>query len=131
MKDKLAKDDDDDLLDHYDIDFSKAKPNRFAALFGPLKPGGRVVYLDPEIAERFETSEDVNQVLKVVVNAMLGTNHTKKSSSTKACVKKPTKASKKPGLFKKWKMVSGKVTPIQATTTAAAKKTVKVKKPPQ
>ncbi len=61
---------DDDLLDHYDIDFSKAKPNRFAALFGPLKPGGRVVYLDPEIAERFATSEDVNRVLKMLVEVM-------------------------------------------------------------
>ena len=28
-------DNSDELLDHYDLDFSKAKPNRFAALFNP------------------------------------------------------------------------------------------------
>ena len=71
MNDKPVKDDDDDdLLDHYDIDLSKAKPNRFAAMFGPLKSGGRVVYLDPEVAERFTTSEDVNRLLKALLETM-------------------------------------------------------------
>jgi hypothetical protein len=62
--------DDDDLRDHYDFDYRQAKPNRFAAMFGPLKPGGRVVYLEPEVAERFPTSEDVNRVLKALLDTM-------------------------------------------------------------
>lgn len=135
MTDKTVND--DELRDHYDFDFSNAKPNPYAALFGPLKPGGRVVYLDPEIAERFETSEEVNQVLKDVVEAMLRTNNSKKSSSTKACVKKKQtsnsviNAFKTQGLLKKWKMVSGKMNLIQTTKIAAPKKTVKkhAKKP--
>ncbi|MFM9963950.1 MAG: hypothetical protein ACKV2Q_22335 [Planctomycetaceae bacterium] len=56
MNDKPTNEDDDELLDHYDIDFSKATPNRFAAAF---RPGGCLVYLEPEVAARFPTSEDV------------------------------------------------------------------------
>ena len=70
MSDKPVNEDDDDFLDHYDIDFSKAKPNRFAPLFGPLKSGGRVIYLDPEVAERFTTSEEVNRLLKALLETM-------------------------------------------------------------
>ena len=70
MTDKPLTDDDDDLLDHYDLDYSKAKPNRFAAMLGPLKSGGRVVYLEPEVAERFQTSEEVNRLLKALLESM-------------------------------------------------------------
>lgn len=96
MKDKLAKDDDDDLLDHYDIDFSLAKPNRFASLFAPLKPGGRVVYLDPEIAERFATSEDVNRVLKTLVEVMRAPTRVRKPRPTKVRAVKSPRKHKKP-----------------------------------
>jgi hypothetical protein len=60
----------DDLRDHYDFDYRQMKPNRYAALFGPLKPGGRIVYLEPEVAARFPTSEDVNRALKSLLDAM-------------------------------------------------------------
>ena len=70
MNDKPANEDDDELLDHYDIDFSKAKPNRFAASLGSLKSGGRVFYLEPEVAERFASSEEVNRLLKALLEAM-------------------------------------------------------------
>ena len=70
MSDQPVNEEDDDLLDHYDIDFSKAKPNRFAPLFAPLKSGGRAVYLDPEVAERFTTSEEVNRLLKALLQTM-------------------------------------------------------------
>ena len=70
MSEKPVNEEDDDLLGHYDIDFSKAKPNRFAPLFGSLKSGGRAIYLDPEVAERFTTSEEVNRLLKALLETM-------------------------------------------------------------
>jgi hypothetical protein len=57
----------DELRPEYQFDYSKAKPNRFAA---GLKKGGRVVVLDPEVAEVFRTSEDVNAVLRALLQTM-------------------------------------------------------------
>ena len=94
MNDKPLND--DELRDHYDFDFSKAKPNRYAALFGPLKPGGRVVYLDPEVAERFATSEDVNRVLKTLVEVMLPPKSVRKAQPTKARTAKQPRKHKRP-----------------------------------
>ena len=86
----------DELRDHYDIDFSKAKPNRYAAMLGPLKPGGRVVYLDQEVAERFTTSEDVNRVLKTLVEVMPPPKSVRKPRPTKLRVAKTPRKHKKP-----------------------------------
>jgi hypothetical protein len=44
----------DDLRPEYKFDYRKAKPNRFAA---KLKKGGRLVVLDPEIAEVLQDSK--------------------------------------------------------------------------
>ena len=102
MNEKPVNDADDDLLDHYDIDFSKAKPNPYAAMFGPLRSGGRVVYLDPEVAERFATSEDVNRVLMALVKTMPPANIAKKTLPTQTRATKPTRANaRKPGPPKK------------------------------
>ena len=60
----------DDLRDEYDFDYSKAKPNRFATSHGSLKSGGRVFYLEPEVASRFASSEEVNRLLKALLEAM-------------------------------------------------------------
>lgn len=57
----------DDLAPEYRFDYSKAQPNRFA---GELKPGTRVVLLDPDIAEVFTTQEDVNAMLRAVIKNM-------------------------------------------------------------
>ena len=57
----------DELRDEYDFDYSKGKPNRFAK---PLPPGGRVVYLEPEVAKRFADSNEVNRLLKAIMEAM-------------------------------------------------------------
>ena len=95
MNDKPMHDD-DELRDHYDFDFSKAKPNRYAAMFGPLKPGGRVVYLDPEVAERFASSEEVNRVLKTLVEVMPPQKSVRKPRLTKARVAKGSRTRKKP-----------------------------------
>lgn len=57
----------DDLRDEYQFDYSKAKPNRFAA---GLQKGGRLVVLDPEVAAAFQQSQSVNAVLKALLKTM-------------------------------------------------------------
>jgi len=57
----------DELREEYRFDYSKAKRNRFA---GELPPGGRVVYLEPEVAAVFTDSAQVNRLLKAVLAAM-------------------------------------------------------------
>ncbi len=57
----------DELRDEYQFDYSKAKPNRFAA---KLKKGGRLVVLDPEVAAAFAGSETVNAVLRALLQTM-------------------------------------------------------------
>ena len=57
----------DELRAEYDFDYSKAKPNRFAA---SLKKGGRLVVLDPEVAATFESSDTVNAVLRALLLTM-------------------------------------------------------------
>jgi hypothetical protein len=53
--------------EEYQFDYSKAKPNRFAA---KLKNGGRLVVLNPEVAAVFAGSEIVNAVLKALLQTM-------------------------------------------------------------
>jgi hypothetical protein len=57
----------DELRPEYEFDYRQAKPNRFAA---GLKPGGRIVVLEPEVAEVFHSSQDVNELLRAVMHAM-------------------------------------------------------------
>ncbi len=57
----------DEMRPEYEFDYRQAKPNRFAA---GLKKGGRVVMLDPEVAEVFRTSQDVNAVLRALLQTM-------------------------------------------------------------
>ena len=57
----------DELREEYDFDYTRAKPNRFSP---PLPPGGRLVYLEPEIAKRFTDSSTVNRLLKAILEAL-------------------------------------------------------------
>ena len=66
QKDKLVSVENDDLQTHYDFDYSKAKPNRFAARLAQEQV---MVVLDPDIAAVFPTSEAVNEALRVLVAA--------------------------------------------------------------
>lgn len=56
-----------DMLPEYRFDYSKAKPNRFAA---QLKRGNRAVILDPDVAAVFSTPESVNAVLRALIETM-------------------------------------------------------------
>ena len=55
---------DDELLPEYRFDYGKGRPNRFAAI---VRPGSRVVVLDPDVAEFFTTTEQVNALLRAVI----------------------------------------------------------------
>ncbi|NKQ34640.1 MAG: hypothetical protein HF973_03390 [Chloroflexi bacterium] len=60
-------DENNELLDHYDFDYSKAKPNRFAAR---IDQESVIVVLDPDVADIFPTSEVVNDTLRAVAAAL-------------------------------------------------------------
>jgi len=65
MKKKSSDNLDDDLRPHYDFDFSKMKPNRFAGIQLSVP-----IYLDDDMAEVFDSSEAVNTVLRSVIRTM-------------------------------------------------------------
>ena len=58
---------DGDMLEEYQFDYSKARSNRFAP---KIPEGGRVIVLDPDIAEVFTTPESVNAVLRALIATM-------------------------------------------------------------
>jgi hypothetical protein len=56
----------DELRDHYDFDYSKARPNRFASRFA----GNTIaVVLDDDVASVFQSSEAVNSFLRSAISA--------------------------------------------------------------
>ena len=61
---KIRPVDKDDLLPEYIIDYSKARPNRFAARFNKESV---TVVLDPDIARVFTTPGSVNAALRALI----------------------------------------------------------------
>ncbi len=57
----------DDLLPHYEFDYSKAQPNIFASY---LTEQAGYIKLQPDVRKFFKTSEDVNKVLRAIINAI-------------------------------------------------------------
>lgn len=57
----------DDMKPEYDLDYRKAKSNRF---IGQTSENRLVVLLDPDISEIFATPDSVNKVLRALVNNM-------------------------------------------------------------
>ena len=86
MKKTSSNDLDDDLRPHYDFDYKKMKPNRFARVDFEFDDGTRRVLLDADVAATFESSQAVNEVLRSVIRAM-------RTAGTK--VKTPAKATKR------------------------------------
>lgn len=56
--------DKNELLPEYDLDYAKAKPNRFAAKYQQTQ---RTVVLDNDVAESFPSAESVNEALRFLV----------------------------------------------------------------
>lgn len=57
-----------EMLPEYELDYRKARPNRFATRTAQVQR--TVVVLDPDIAEVFTTPEAVNNFLRALIMAM-------------------------------------------------------------
>lgn len=56
-----------DMRSHYQFDYSKARPNRFA---GRALSNRIVVMLDPDVSKVFNTTESVNTILRALISNM-------------------------------------------------------------
>ena len=63
----INPDEQDEMLEHYDFDYSQAKPNRFASA---LNKQGTFIQLEPDIQKVFKTSEEVNNALRILISAI-------------------------------------------------------------
>ena len=59
--------DGDKMPDHYEFDYSKAKPNRFAPVLAEQEG---FIQLQPDIRKVFKTSDQVNTALRAFINAI-------------------------------------------------------------
>ena len=64
---KKRSEKEDTLRPEYRFDYSKSKPNRFAA---KMSQGSVAVVLEPDVAEVFRSSEVVNSLLRSIISAM-------------------------------------------------------------
>jgi len=55
------------MLAHYEFDFRKARPNRFA---GRADKDTVIVVLDPDVSKVFSTRQAVNTALRALITAM-------------------------------------------------------------
>lgn len=70
MNDETTNDtnaDEDELLPEYRFDYFKAKPNPFAH---QLRERQIMVVLDPDVASVFRSAEEVNRVLRALIQTM-------------------------------------------------------------
>ena len=70
---RVAAEPEDDLRAEYHFDYTKSRPNRFAA-----KMAGRVVavVLEPDVAAVFQSADEVNAFLRSVLKALpVGARH--------------------------------------------------------
>jgi hypothetical protein len=65
------EEEDDDLLPHYDFDYSQAQPNRFAERFSKTITK---VGLEPDVASEFPTEQSVNDALRAYLKITRGEN---------------------------------------------------------
>lgn len=56
-----------DMRSEYRFDYSKSKPNRFAQA---MSRDSVAVVLDPDVAEVFDSSATVNNVLRTLISAV-------------------------------------------------------------
>jgi hypothetical protein len=56
-----------EMAPEYRFDYKKAKPNRFAAR---MKDEPLIIMIEPDIAEVFKSSEQVNKALRALISVM-------------------------------------------------------------
>ena len=57
----------EEMSDEYRFDYKKAKPNRFASR---MEDSPLVVVLDPDVAQVFTSTEEVNKALRAIISAI-------------------------------------------------------------
>jgi hypothetical protein len=62
----------EELRSEYRFDYSKSKPNRFAA---QMSEGSVAVVLEPDVAAVFKSSEAVNTLLRSIISALPSSKH--------------------------------------------------------
>ena len=62
----------DELSPEYRFDYSRSKPNRFAAR---MSGGAIAVVLEPDVAAVFKSSKTVNALLRSVISAVPQSKH--------------------------------------------------------
>jgi len=65
MKKNETAEENDEMRPHYDFDYSKSRPNRFAAR--PKLGRVRSVVLAPDVAEVFQSSDQFNELLRSII----------------------------------------------------------------
>ena len=78
---KAVRDVSEDLRSEYAFDYRKARPNRFAS---GMSEGTVAVVLEPDVAEVFDTSTSVNQLLRSVIAALPSQRGRARSTRRKA-----------------------------------------------
>jgi hypothetical protein len=68
MKKSHAEPAPDEMRSHYDFDYSKSRPNRFASR--PKLGRVRSIVLDPDVAEVFHSSDQVNELLRSIITKL-------------------------------------------------------------
>lgn len=71
----------DELRAEYDFDYSKSRPNRFASRMGEDTVA---VVLEPDVAQVFDSSASVNQLLRSVISALPRPGRRARSTRRKA-----------------------------------------------
>src|SRR5262249_40082894 len=69
----------DELRTHYDFDYSRARPNRFASRFSEETV---TVMLDADVATVFQSAESVNAFLRSAISAMPRTARPKRKRTS-------------------------------------------------
>lgn len=60
----MQMDENDNVLPEYDLDFSKSKPNPYAARYNDATV---TITLDSDVAKDFPTSDSVNEALRFLI----------------------------------------------------------------
>jgi hypothetical protein len=66
-KNKTTSEAEDDMLQEYRFDYSRARPNRFSETCAKDRTE---ITLDPDVATIFKDSESVNAVLRALITTM-------------------------------------------------------------
>jgi hypothetical protein len=72
----------DEMRPHYDFDYTKSRPNRFAAR--PKLGRVRSVVLEPDVAEVFRSSDQVNELLRSIITNLPSRREEKKPLKKRA-----------------------------------------------